>query len=124
MSKFAVIGPLYSIVLTGVSYLSSSLISLLFIFPGTPRPYISYTREKEKVTHYIEMNEMKSIDSREGTLGPNQTAIGRPPWWMTWRLERWSDFFLSTKKKESIQSGNLEMKYHQVTSRAARPRWP
>ena len=60
MSKFAVIGPLYSIVLTGVSYLSSSLISLLFIFPGTPRPYISYTREKEKVTHYIEMNEVKS----------------------------------------------------------------
>jgi hypothetical protein len=47
--------------------------------------------------------------------------MGSPPWCTTCKLERWENFFLATKKKESKKSMNFEKKYHQVTSSAASP---
>ena len=58
-----------------------------------------------------------------GMYSPSQTKRGRPPWCTTWRVDRWPNFFRRTKKKESKKSTNLDKKYHQVTSRAARPVW-
>ena len=34
-------------------------------------------------------------------LTPDQAVRGMMPWWITWRVERWVNFFLNKKKRES-----------------------
>ena len=39
-------------------------------------------------------------------LGPHQQRRGRVPWWITWRGDRWVNFFRATKNIESARSIN------------------
>ena len=41
-------------------------------------------------------------------LGPNHDMKGSVLWWITWRGERWSNFFRSMKNIESKKSMNFE----------------
>ena len=56
-------------------------------------------------------------------LIPNHEVKGMMPWWTTWRVDRWLNFFRNKKKKESMKSMNFEKKYHQVMSAASNPSW-
>ena len=80
----------------------------------------SQKSQKATVVHNVDRGDRVHT---VGMYSPSQTKRGRPPWCTTWRVDRWPNFFRRTKKKESKKSTNLDKKYHQVTSRAARPVW-
>ena len=54
----------------------------------------------------VQINEINGRSHLICYLGPHQQRRGRVPWWITWRGDRWVNFFRATKNIESARSIN------------------
>ena len=54
----------------------------------------------------FQINEINGRSHLICYLGPHQQRRGRVPWWITWRGDRWVNFFRATKNIESARSIN------------------